>query len=165
MNAADARTCYQRMLAVWPAAKAQHGPDTVGLWLEELERHPLPVAVVALEELRLAESWFPSVAAFHSAVLLARQAQQERRQVEALEGPRDPRGKERLAEILGSLKENRQVITAKDLDAAKVQRWRQRLEDARRDDEEHATHRKAWDVAWAQIRSEFRAARVGDTPQ
>lgn len=156
MNAAEARGLYATMLAIWPSAKSNHGQDTAQMWVQILADTPTEDAQAAVVDLRVSADWFPSMAQFHQAVGDARFIRVER-QVDrkAIAGPEfDVSGRARVAEMVAWLKQPREAIVAKDLDAAKVKNWRGRLRDARREDERFNTNAN-WDAAWAAIREEL----------
>lgn len=158
----DAKALYHHMLAIWPAA-GNHGPATVLAWVDYLADLPETDAQQSVADAKLGCDFFPSFAEFNRLVVDGRErrAVAERpRPVAAIEAgePYNPEAVKRFA-ALGRqlLKENRETITAKQLDEAGVKHWRERLSSARVRDEVEHRYGHEYDKAWSEIRAEYRA--------
>ncbi len=153
MKRADARNLYQMMLAVWPAAKSQHGPDTANVWLEYLETVEADDAQSAATEQRVSSEWFPSIAAFQASVFEHRTVRLGCAPKE-LEADIDATGLSKVRALVAWLKQGHPVITAKELDAGGVPHWRARLADARESDDLLGL-RVNYDKAWSLVRQDL----------
>lgn len=158
MNRGDAKGLYLHMAAIWPAA-ANHPASTVSEWVEYLSGLTDIDAQSGVTETRLACDFFPSFAEFNRAVVDGRQQRailQKEQQPELEPGVADPRtGKRMLAFTRSLLDERREVLTATKLDKAGVRKWRERIASAREVDVVESTYGKNYDLAWAEIRSEY----------
>lgn len=165
MNNTQVRECYVRILNAFPAAKQSHTPATATVWYEHLAKMEPDIAAKAVTILERTKSYPPSIAELYEAYGAAKPTQVTK----AVEAPIDVSGRSRAHAIVEAFKnrDETKIITEAMLDAAGVPHWRERLRDAREDDERRGGGFRAnYDLAWLNIKNELAsgvARRAGKT--
>jgi hypothetical protein len=163
MNRAEAVGLYQHMLAVWPSAHEQHDEPTARVWVDYLAGLDVETAREALSACKRSLRFFPSIADVERELVAVRQQRRYGRTVPALEAPvRSDTARRFLEMVRPLLDERRKTVGERELDAAGVLSWRERLADASRRDGEDGSHRRWFDEAWQSVRAEYRARLVGE---
>lgn len=148
----DREKIIYRYQAAWPRPM---GNATLALWSEHLSKMDYAITVKALGILERTTRHQPSIAELYEAYGAAKPTAVTK----AVEAPIDVSGRKRIHDMVEAFKnrDETQIVTETMLDKAGVAHWRERLRDAREDDERRGSGaRENYDLAWLNIKNELR---------